>query len=306
MARSDLPPLTGLLAIDKPAGLTSHDVVARVRRLTGMQRVGHAGTLDPFATGVLVVAVGQATRLLQFIQERDKSYRAHIVLGVETDTLDVEGTVTARSTPARWPELPEVARAAAELTGHVRQVPPVYSAIKVDGRKLYERARQGEQVEAPAREVVIHAVDVRAYEPPEVVIDVSCGTGTYIRSLARDLGDRLGTGAYCHALCRTSSGSFDLAQCWTLDELAEIDVRERWPELAIHPDRALRGTPAVVLGGRDSDAWCHGLPVNLANSGTSTYDVVRAYAEDGAFLGVGRIDAGHALRPARVMSASRE
>lgn len=287
MSQSKLPDLNGLLVIDKPAGMTSHDVVGRVRRMVGMKRVGHGGTLDPFATGILVVAVGRATRMLQYVQDSQKGYRAHVVLGAATDTADVDGVLTATDEPDEWPSLAKVTTVVAGFVGEIEQVPPAYSAIKVGGRKLYELARAGEQVDVPKRTVEIYAIEIVSYEPPDLVLDIHCGKGTYVRSIARDIGERLGTEGYCHGLRRTNNGSFCLADAWTLDELARIDVRDEWPQIALHPDAALTSLPAVILGETDRDAWYHGRSVKLRRSAELVGFVARAYSSDGRLVGIG-------------------
>lgn len=296
--RNRLPDLHGLLIVDKPAGWTSHDVVARVRRLVGMKRVGHGGTLDPFATGVVVVAVGRATRLLQYVQDSDKRYLAHVVLGATTDTLDVDGEVVNRISPPTWPDRADVDHVVSSFIGTIEQLAPAYSAIKVQGRKLYEMARAGETVVAPTRTVRIDAITVLAYDPPDLILDVECGKGTYIRSIARDIGDRLGTGAYCHALRRVRNGAFTTAEAWQLDEMAGLDVRERWADIAVHPDRAVADRAAVVMGEDGTAAWYHGRPAPLgARVVRPDAGTVRVYAADGRFGGIGTLATGGVLRP---------
>lgn len=306
MSQSKLPDLNGLLVIDKPAGMTSHDVVGRVRRLAGMKRVGHGGTLDPFATGVLVVAVGRATRMLQYVQDSEKRYRAHVVLGAATDTADVDGVLTDTGEREDWPSAEEVAAVVTSFIGEIEQIPPAYSAIKVGGRKLYELARAGEHVDVPKRTVTVHAIDIINYDPPDLVLDIQCGKGTYVRSIARDIGAILGTKAYCHGLRRTSSGLFCLADAWTFDELAGHDVREEWPEIALHPDAALSGLPAVILGQADRDAWYHGRSVQLSRSTSIAGTVTRAYGGDGHFLGVGVWTDDGSLKPSLVLPSEGE
>jgi tRNA pseudouridine55 synthase len=301
MSRSNLPDLNGLLVVDKPAGMTSHDVVGRVRRLVGMKRVGHGGTLDPFATGILVVAVGRSTRLLQYVQDSRKGYRAHVVLGASTDTADVDGVLLETAMRNDWPSVEEVAAAVKTFVGEIDQVPPAHSAIKVGGRKLYELARAGQQVEVPTRSVTIHAIEIVRYEPPELILDIACGKGTYIRSIARDIGALLGTEAYCHTLRRTNSGGFCLADAWTLDDLAERDIRAEWPAIALHPDAALTELPAIVLGEAETSAWYHGRSVSVPRS-TTPEAAVRAYGNDGSFLGVGSWDE-NLLQPKLVLPA---
>ena len=210
----------GVILADKPAGLTSHDVVARVRRLAGTRKVGHAGTLDPMATGVLVLGVGRATRLLGHLTLADKRYDATVRLGVSTTTDDAEGdTVEALSTAGVTAD--DVRRVLASLVGEIDQVPSAVSAIKVDGKRAYARVRAGETVELPSRRVTIHGLEVVSTDLPDVEISVHCSSGTYVRAIARDLGASLGVGGHLTALRRTAVGPFGLAQARSLESLAE-------------------------------------------------------------------------------------
>jgi tRNA pseudouridine55 synthase len=214
----------GLIVVDKPGGMTSHDVVARLRRLAHTRRVGHGGTLDPMATGVLVIGVDRATRLLTYVSGSDKRYTATIRLGQSTITDDAEGEVVATTDPAHVTD--ELVRASLlSFVGEVDQVPSAVSAIKVGGVRSYARVRKGEQVDLPARRVRIHRLEVQAIqrEPDriDVDVDVSCSSGTYIRAIARDLGAALGVGGHLSALRRTAVGEFTLAEALTLEELAE-------------------------------------------------------------------------------------
>jgi tRNA pseudouridine55 synthase len=215
----------GLAVLDKPAGWTSHDVVAKVRRLLGTRRVGHAGTLDPMATGVLLVGVGRATRLLGYLSAADKSYTATVRLGEVTDTDDADGTVIATSDASAVTRT-VVERAAAALVGEIEQVPPAYSAVKVAGRRSYARARAGEEVALPPRRVVVHRLTVVELGPPGPVVDVrvevDCSSGTYIRSLARDLGAALHVGAHLVRLRRIRIGAFDQDSAQPLPERGEL------------------------------------------------------------------------------------
>ena len=216
--------MDGVLVCDKPAGMTSHDVVARVRRLAGQRRVGHGGTLDPPATGVLVLALGRATRLLPFLPTEPKRYLAEIAFGAETDTLDAAGEVTATADAGMVDE----AGLRAALTGFLgpqEQVPPMVSAIKVAGERLYAKARRGEQVERAPRPIVIHALELLDFTPgtgPRATVAVACSGGTYVRSLAADLGRALGTLAHLASLRRTAVGRFTERDAHTLEELEEL------------------------------------------------------------------------------------
>lgn len=278
----------GLLVVDKPRGLTSHDVVARVRRLMGSRRVGHAGTLDPAAEGVLVVAVGFATRLIERVQAGDKQYLARVVLGAESDSGDVEGTAVSASSPA--PDRAAVEAALARMTGVVEQVPPAHSAIKVGGEALYHRARRGEPVEVPARTVSISNLTLLDYRAPDAVILVDCGSGVYVRAIARDLGRALGSGAYLHYLLRTRVGAFDLAHAWTMADLERWLSPESWSLMALHPDAALEADDALLLGGAALDSWYHGRPIPVPEGMVAAAARARAYGREGNWLGVATTD----------------
>ena len=212
--------MDGILNVDKPAGWTSHDVVGFLRRRLGVKKMGHAGTLDPFATGVLVVCMGQATRVAEYLTASVKSYRAVAELGFTTDTYDVDGAEQSR---APIPPLGEddLRRALTAFEGEIEQYPPAYSAIKQDGVPAYRRARRGEQVELPARTVHIHEARLLAWNPPHLTFEVTCEAGTYIRSIADDLGQQLGCGATLIALTRTRSGPFGIEAAHSPDALAE-------------------------------------------------------------------------------------
>jgi tRNA pseudouridine55 synthase len=235
--------MNGILLIDKPQGMTSHDVVRRVRRLLRTRRVGHTGTLDPLATGVLPVAVGEATRIVQFLMEGDKTYRAVLKLGETTTTQDAEGEVLERR-PADGITAEAVMAAARSFAGVIHQLPPMYSALKKDGVPLYRLARQGIEVERESREVRIDRLQVLDVDLPLVTLEVDCSKGTYVRTLCHDLGLALGTGAHLVALRRTRSGSFTEADCVTLEQL-ETDGTATPPHLSV--DEALRGMPALDI-----------------------------------------------------------
>lgn len=284
--------LHGFLVVDKPRGVTSHDVVALVRRRLRMRRVGHAGTLDPAASGVLVVAAGAATRLIDRVQDGDKQYVAHIVLGAETDSADAEGRlISAAPADVAAPSLATIEQALTPLIGTISQVPPAHSAIKVGGQALYHRARRGEQVEVPARTVTVHSIRVLAYDYPDLLLAIDCGKGVYVRSIARDLGRALGTGAYLHALLRTAVGQFTLGQAWTAAEIEELLEPHTWPLMALHPDVALSHAPALILDRDAATAWYHGRPVPTGRRPPDAPVEARVYDQDGSWLGVATADA---------------
>jgi tRNA pseudouridine55 synthase len=243
----------GVLVVDKPAGPTSHDVVERVRRVLGVARAGHTGTLDPFATGVLPVCLGKATRLARFLAESDKSYRATVRLGFATTTDDLTGEPLGPRGEAAVAE-ESVRRACRALTGELRQVPPAFSAKRVEGQRLYDLARRGVAVERPAVPVTVHTLDVVAVEGDRVELEVRCSAGTYVRALARDLGEALGTGAHLAALRRTEAGGFTLQDAVTWGDLDAGGTADRLVPLA----RALPQLPAVVVTEEGAAAVRHG------------------------------------------------
>jgi tRNA pseudouridine55 synthase len=236
---------TGLVVVDKEPGWTSHDVVARVRRTLGLRRVGHAGTLDPDATGVLVVGVGRTTRLMRFLTALPKSYQAEIVLGTATDTLDSSGQVVAGWDMSAVPAS-AVAGAAAGLTGPIQQVPPMVSAVKIGGRRLHELARQGHEVERPARPVTVFRFDVTPTGEPGVYrAEVECSSGTYVRVLAADLGTALGGGAHLRNLRRTAVGPFVEEQARPVGEIGDASVLP--PAAAVAHLDAVKVTPEIAV-----------------------------------------------------------
>ena len=218
--------VSGVLVIDKPVGITSHDVVQAVRSGTKIRRAGHTGTLDPRASGVLVVLVGPAVRLSEYVSASDKRYQAVIQLGITTDTYDTEGQVTSRSPVDITYE--EFDATLQTFVGQFEQVPPIYSAIKVHGRKAYEMAREGEEVELEPRLITVHELELLDWDPPEAVVDVQCSSGTYIRSLAHDLGEKLGCGATLVGLRRTKNGQFGLRDAVPLRRLQESFADGTW------------------------------------------------------------------------------
>ena len=250
----------GLIVVDKPAGMTSHDVVARVRKLARTRRVGHAGTLDPMATGVLVVGVERATRLLTYLVGQDKTYLGTVRLGESTVTDDAEGEVTGR-TPAGGIAEDRIRTALAGFVGDIDQVPSAVSAIKIGGVRSYQRVRQGDQVDLPARRIRIDRLDVLAVRPgpatTDVDIDLTCSSGTYVRAVARDLGTGLGVGGHLTALRRTAVGGFTLAESATLEQLAERDD----PVTLALSDAVDRLLPRRDVGAEDARVLSHGGPL---------------------------------------------
>jgi tRNA pseudouridine55 synthase len=281
-----VPSDDGLVVVDKPAGWTSHDVVARVRKLAGTRRVGHAGTLDPMATGVLVVGVGRATRLLGHLVLTDKAYDATVRLGVATTTDDAEGEVVASADASAVTD-EQLRAGVAALTGEIDQVPAAVSAVKVDGVRAYRRARAGESVELAPRRVTVAAFDLCARHGDDLEVSVRCSSGTYVRALARDLGAALGVGAHLTALRRTRVGPYALADAHTLEELAEsfdvvplgVAVAASFPRLDLDAEEARRLSQGQRLARAEDD----GGPLGV-------------FAPDGTVVALAEHRAG-ALRP---------
>ncbi|MFO7192565.1 MULTISPECIES: tRNA pseudouridine(55) synthase TruB [Thermocrispum] len=266
----------GLVIVDKPAGMTSHDVVARMRRIFGTRKVGHAGTLDPMATGVLVVGIERATKLLGHLSLDRKTYRATIALGAATTTEDAEGEIVSAADPAAVRKITDeqIGAGIAALTGEIMQVPSAVSAVKVDGKRAYARVRAGEQVELPARPVTVHRFDLLRTRRPgsrtglELDVEVDCSAGTYVRALARDLGAALGVGGHLTALRRTKAGPFGLAAARTLEEL------EEHPTLSLSLDAAVRAAfPIRQAGAAAAKAVRYGQRIPAAGV-EGTYGIV--------------------------------
>jgi len=294
--------MDGALIVDKPAGMTSHDVVASVRKLAGTRRVGHTGTLDPFATGVLVVLVDKATRLMQFLSASEKEYEAVIRLGYATDTGDITGRplpTNATAPAAERLAKQEIEAAIASLRGEIEQVPPMYSAKKFQGRKLYELARRGQQIERQAA-----LVKVRAFEAMEkggvftklnddgtcdLTVRVVCSAGTYVRTLADDLGKRLGIGAHLAELRRTCAGHFKMEQANSLSRLRDLAAAHSLNEAVISPDQILSYLPALNLGDDEVRRISNGIDVQCEPK-FENQEHVRLRDESGRLIAVGVYD----------------
>jgi tRNA pseudouridine55 synthase len=288
-----LPVIDGLVVVDKAAGWTSHDVVAKSRGIFGQKRVGHAGTLDPGATGVLLVGLGRATRLLRYPGALPKSYVGEVVLGTETSTLDDEGEVTATHDMSGV-TLDDVRAAAQHFVGDIQQVPPMVSAVKVGGRRLHELARAGEEVDRAPRPVTVHSLDVEpGSEPGTFTVNVTCSAGTYVRVLAADLGHAVGGGAHLRRLRRTAVGAFSLAEARPVEALGE--------EAVLAPVEAMRGYPRVTVEPGVADQVRHGRvldAVALELAGAGPWAVIDA---DGTLLAVYERYENDQVKPAVVI-----
>ena len=289
--------MQGFLNLNKPAGFTSHDCVAKVRRILQTKKVGHGGTLDPAATGVLPIAVGRATRLLQFLPTQ-KAYQAKIRLGIQTNTDDLEGEIIATESATHL-NLAALETVLGKFQGEISQVPPAYSAIKREGKKLYELARKGEKVEVEPRTVKVEKIEVLAWQPgeqPELEVAIACGPGTYIRAIARDLGNLLGVGGTLANLIRTESCGLQLGQSITFDEL------EAGNQQLISPDLALKHLPQVTLPATKAKRWCQGQRISLeTNEELNSLEFYRVYGEGAGFLGISAI-VDNQLKPKVVLS----
>ena len=269
--------MNGIFNIDKPAGLSSHTVVANVRRMSGVSRVGHAGTLDPMATGVLLVCIGQGVRVTEYLIDHDKKYRARVRLGIETDTYDATGHVVAQRDVNVTRE--QVADALQTFVGKIDQMPPSYSAIKKDGVAQYKLARRGVRVELTARQVEIFSTELRPSALPEIEFDVHCSKGTYIRSLAHDLGEKLGCGAHLSALRRTAVAQFSIDDAVSLDELRNA-FADGYAEKYLNPlDEALLQFQAIVVNSETAKQLQQGIALTCGAEYSTS--LLRAYSTSG-------------------------
>lgn len=278
--------VSGVLVVDKPVGLTSHDVVQIIRRGTNIRRAGHTGTLDPRASGVLVVLIGPAVRLSEYVSASDKRYQATLRLGSSTDTFDAEGRVTSSASVDHITE-EQFQQVLARFVGEIQQVPPPYSAIKVKGRKAYEMAREGEEVSLEPRTIHVYSLDLLEWDPPEAVIDVFCSSGTYVRSLANDLGAALGCGAHLIGLRRTKSGRFTLRDAVPLRRLEESFRTGDWYKYLIPAAEALGDWPAIELDADQVELIRHGHRIP-AQAGSN--DWVRGVSQQGDLVALLELD----------------
>lgn len=278
----------GFLNINKPLGMTSHDVINAVRRGLRIKKAGHAGTLDPMATGVLIVCLGAATRLSEYAMASQKHYRARVYLGKSTETYDAEGDVVSEHDASHITQA-QVEAVLPQFTGDIQQFPPMYSAIKRGGKKLYELAREGKTVELEARAVTISELTLSEWQLPEFTLDITCGSGTYIRSLAHDIGEVLGVGGYLSALARTASGAFTLENAVDLDTVLHT---EDWRDYILPPDTALMDMPAVHLGDDDFVHVQHGRAPQAIDPAPPDMPFARAYSPQGDFCAIFRAEDG--------------
>lgn len=295
----------GFIPLHKPSGFTSHDCVAKVRRLLNMKKVGHGGTLDPAATGVLPIAVGKATRLLPFLPE-NKAYQAIVRFGIQTTTDDLQGEVIKRQSASDL-SIKAIEPLLSQFLGEIEQIPPMYSAIQRDGKRLYELARKGETVEVPVRRVrvdKIELLDWNAAEFPELVVNIECGPGTYIRAIARDIGEKLGVGGTLAALTRTESCGMMLSETITFEGL-ETQIEQGTFSL-LKPELCLKHLPKIILSLEEGKRWCQGQKIAIDPVNIVTFSpIIQVYNEQEDFLGMSQIiskDTHYILKPKVVIN----
>ncbi len=301
----------GVLNLLKPPGMTSHDVVDVVRRTVGLRRVGHTGTLDPGAAGVLVCCLGRATRLSEFLMEADKEYRVELRLGVRTTTGDAHGEVLPEpeGPAARRPLTRAVLEACLRrFTGDILQVPPMVSAIHHQGARLYQLARRGEVVELQPRSVTVHRIEILRFDRMRsaALLDVTCGKGTYIRKLCADIGDALGMGGYAHFMVRTRAGRFEIQDAMTLEELARAASAGTLADVVISMDQAIAHLPAIDLPPQSVADVINGHPVpiwKVRGAGIPEEGLVRLRSRRGVLIALARVDGG-ALKPFKVLTGA--
>jgi tRNA pseudouridine55 synthase len=297
---------SGILNVNKPPGVTSFSMVSLVRRLTGVRRVGHAGTLDPIADGVLPICLGQATRVVEYLVSAPKAYRATLRLGAATDTYDSEGAVTASADPSGVTRA-DIEAALPAFTGEIEQLPPMYSALKHEGKPLYRYARQGKEAPRRPRTVVVQRLELLAFEPPRIELELEVGRGAYVRTLAHDLGERLRCHAHLERLTRTRSGPFVLEDAVGLEELRRAAEAGTWEELLSAPDRVLESWLAALLGEERSREAGQGRLLVLRQRAELPEPALeapcRAYSHEGDFLGILRYRGAGRWQPEKVFVA---
>lgn len=278
--------MNGILLVDKPAGFTSHDVIAKLRGILKERRIGHSGTLDPMATGLLTVFLGRATRAVQFAENQNKVYDGALRLGITTDTQDITGTVLTHTEHSIGED--ELKEVFSRFVGELKQLPPMYSAVKKDGKKLYELARKGVEVEREPRDVTIYSLEYTGRQGEDFLFRAACSKGTYIRTLCHDIGRTLGPGAVLTSLRRREAGQFSVKDAHTLEEISEAAAQGRAGELLFPVDRLFQEHPAVTVNAAD-EAKCRCGNRFFTNAGDGCY---RVYSEAGEFLMLGRAQGG--------------
>ena len=279
--------MNGIINVNKPIGITSFDVVSRIRKIYQVKKVGHAGTLDPDAGGVLPLCIGKATKVIEYLMDKDKTYRVGLFLGIATDTQDASGNIILERPVTASDE--EIRTAINSFLGEREQIPPMYSAVRIQGKRLYELARKGIEVERSPRPITIYRIDIidieRKSDKTQVIFDVECSKGTYMRTLCHDIGELLGCGGHMSSLIRTRSGPFLLEDSYTLDHLEELKSEGKLETALISMDKALLRMPSVYISHSNAIKLKNGLSVL---SEGLTADLMRVYHESGAFIAIGK------------------
>lgn len=296
----------GILVLDKPAGISSMDVVRRIKRASGIRRVGHGGTLDLMATGVIPICLGRATRLMEYMFDSSKEYLGEVRLGISTDSYDAEGEIIGRGDPSGV-EREDFEDVLSRFLGQIEQVPPMFSALKRKGKRLYELARQGIEVEREPRSMTVHSIRLEDWNPPVATVHIECSRGFYMRSLAHDIGVQLGCGANLKSLTRLRTGRFRIADAMSIETAQKSFEEGSWPELLVGLDSVLGDLRAIIVGEREQTNIQNGRPVPLAEDDPTLRpdEQFRAYSLDGEFLAIMRFDASdRCWRPNKVFNVS--
>ncbi|MDQ0416887.1 tRNA pseudouridine55 synthase [Croceifilum oryzae] len=293
----------GVLPIYKPRGMTSHDVVGRIRRIAGQKRVGHTGTLDPEVEGVLPICLGQGTRVVEYIQDLPKRYRGRLKLGIATDTEDQTGAVIEDKLFNRSLTKEEIDQMFSSFLGEIEQIPPMYSAVRVQGKRLYDLAREGKVVERKPRKATIYeltCIDFQNGEYPEIEFDVLCSKGTYVRTLCVDIGKSWGTPAHMTSLIRVESGSFQSESCFTLEEVADLQANGRLDDALVPIGEAISHFPSLIVSEQEGHNVLDGKPIQVNQLVTRDAELIRVYTEAGRFCAIYRLVEDGVAKPEKV------
>ena len=294
----------GILVLDKPPGISSMEVVRRIKRSSGMRRVGHGGTLDPMATGVIPICLGRATRMMEYMLDSSKEYIGEVRLGISTNSYDAEGEITSRS-DASGVKREDVEDVLNSFLGQIEQIPPMFSALKRNGKRLYELARQGVEVEREPRSMTVHSIRLQDWNPPVAAVHIECSRGFYMRSLAHDVGVQLGCGAHLKSLTRMRTGRFRISDAVSLETAQRSFEDCSWPELLVSLDSVLGDLRAIIVGETEQTSIQNGRAVPISEDSPSlrSDEQFRAYGLDGEFLAIMRFDASDGCwRPNKVFN----
>jgi len=294
--------VSGVILLDKPLGLSSNQAMQRVKHLYQAEKAGHTGSLDPLATGLLPICLGEATKFANFLLDADKSYLAHVRLGIKTSTADAEGEIIQQK--AVHIEQTQLQQVLKQFEGEIRQTPPIYSALKVDGKPLYAYARAGQQVEIKARLVNIHQLELVSWQAEQLVLQVTCSKGTYIRTLAQDIGEQLGCGAHLSALRRLSTGNFNIQQAYTLEDLSRMNLSQL-DALLLPVDVKMQHLAKISLTEQQANSILHGQPI-ATEQDFKINEIIRLYKNRGEFIGLAECRTLGKLNPKRLIRQNSE